>query len=41
VRTGYQPGWLKDDSYYALLAPGLLILTVASVVIVIRRRHRA
>jgi hypothetical protein len=39
VRTGYQSGWLKDDSYYALLALGLLILTVANVVIVIRRRH--
>jgi hypothetical protein len=39
VRTGYQSGWLKDDSYYALLALGLLILTVANVIIVIRRRH--
>jgi len=41
VRTGYQSGWLKDDSYYAVLALGLLILTMANVVIVIRRRHRA
>lgn len=41
VRTGYQSGWLKDDSYYALLALGLLILTVANVVIVIHRRRRA
>jgi hypothetical protein len=41
VRTGYQSGWLEDDSYYALLALGLLILTVANMVIVICRRHRA
>jgi len=41
VRTGYQSGWLKDDSYYALLALGLFILTAANAVIVIRRRHQA
>jgi hypothetical protein len=41
VRTGYQSGWRKDDSYYALLALGLLVLTAANVVIVIRRRHSA
>jgi hypothetical protein len=40
VRTGYQSGWLKDNSYYALLALGLLLLTLANIVIVIRRRHR-
>ena len=41
VRTGYQSEWLKDDSYYALLALGLLIVTVANMVVVIRRRRRA
>lgn len=40
VQTGYQSGWLKDNSYYALLALGLLLLTLANIVIVIRRRHR-
>jgi hypothetical protein len=39
VRTGYRTGWLTHDTFVAVLAAVLLVLTVASQVIVLRRRR--
>jgi hypothetical protein len=39
VRTGYRSGWLTHDTFIAALAAGLLVLTIASQVVVIRRRR--
>jgi hypothetical protein len=39
VRTGYQSGWLTRNTFIAVLAALLLILTIASRVIVVRRRR--
>jgi hypothetical protein len=39
VRTGYRSGWLTNDTVIAALAAVLLALTIASQVIVIRRRR--
>jgi ABC-type branched-subunit amino acid transport system permease subunit len=39
VRTGYRTGWLTHDTFVAVLAAVLLVLTVASQVIVVRRRR--
>lgn len=41
VRAGYQSGWLTNDTYLAALAAVLLVLTITSQVIVVRRRRRA
>jgi hypothetical protein len=41
VRTGYQSGWLTNDTFIAALAAALLALTIASQVIVVRRRRLA
>jgi hypothetical protein len=39
VRTGYRSGWLTNDTFIAALAAALLALTIASQVIVVRRRR--
>jgi hypothetical protein len=39
VRTGYRSGWLTHDTFIAALAAVLLALTIASQVIVVRRRR--
>jgi hypothetical protein len=39
VRTGYRSGWLTNDTFIAVLAAVLLALTIASQVIVVRRRR--
>jgi len=41
VRSGYQSGWWKNDTLIAVVAVVLLGLTVASQVIVVRRRRSA
>ena len=41
VRTGYQSGWLTRNTSIAVLAALLLVLTIASQVIVVRRRRPA
>ncbi|HEX3566870.1 MAG TPA: DUF3592 domain-containing protein [Acidimicrobiales bacterium] len=41
VRTGYQSGWLTRNTFIAVVAVLLLVLTIASQVIVVRRRRSA
>jgi hypothetical protein len=41
VRTGYQSGWLTRNTFIAVLAALLLVLTIASQVIVVHRRRSA
>jgi hypothetical protein len=40
VRTGYHSGWLTNDTYVAVIVAALLALTLANLVIVVRRRRR-
>lgn len=41
VRTGYETGWLTRDTFIAVLAALLLVLTIASQVTVVGRRRSA
>ena len=40
VRTGYRSGWLTNDTFIAALDAVLLALTIASQIIVVRRRRQ-
>ena len=41
VRTGYQSGWLTRNTFIAVLPALLLVLTIASQLIVVRRQRSA
>jgi hypothetical protein len=41
VRTDYQSGWVTHDTLIAVLAALLLVGTIASQVIVVRKRRSA